>query len=238
MGILAGMVVMSVSGCGSEKYDYTKESYVQNYKKINPNDEKQQYRYYIDIFELVSVSFEGGDGCGVYVIDTTGLENFILSHTNLAEGSPKCEKMRKKIQENFKVSGGSKGYLKNGDVITIQYSFFESVGVDGDRWLDHSRMQINDFAKKEFTVSGLKELPDDLIWEDVGYEFNDNGVIELVVDNDYHALEYKWDINSLNDRANIKNGDTFVVTAYLDDKEVGKKTFKVEGKPDDKEEQK
>lgn len=242
LGALAVMVSLCAVGCSGKKVDLTKTDGVLDYRQSKTD--KKQFVYEIDVHKFIDVKYEGGNGCGTYKIDTTELEKFVLNRTSLVEGSVEYEELKTSIQKCFEVSAvdtkhvnkhiGIKGYLTNGDVIEIEYTGFY---IPSDKVLKHSSIVINDETKaKEYTVKGIEPLTEDMIWEGVGYKFEEGWSayrIEMVVDNGCKAVEYEWDIK---DTYKIENGDTFEITATMDDTVISKKTFKVEGKPADEQE--
>lgn len=226
-----------LAGCEKERVNLTKEDCVVHYAARDY--EKKNYKYYIDIYELISVRFEGPSGCGKVIVDTTELEKYVLNHTVYAEGSIEYEAIKTYIQEHFKAtavdmeyvkkSSDVQGYLTNKDVIKITFNGMTSFGVDNDGWLENCGVQIeNDYTEKEFEVTGLKDLEEEHLWEGVGYKFNEAGTkIIMSVENEYSSLKYEW---SVKDAYSIQNGDTFEITVSRNGEELGKKQFTVSGK--------
>ncbi len=241
LGAIAVMTMMSITGCGKKEVNLAKEAGVVSYGTQDGYGDELIYK--INVFDFVDVKFVGPNGCGTYEVDTTRLSEYILKHTTYSEGSVYYEAIKENLNELFDINGVEmqntdrydvEGYLTNGDKVqVVMYNYAGDIGLPDEGWLKHSKVIIDDEqATKEFTVSGLEKISDANIWEGVGYEFEEKYSgwrISLVVDNEFAALDYEWDVS---DTYGIENGDTFTVTAILNGETVGTKTFTVENKPE------
>lgn len=239
-GMIATLVTASIAGCNGKPVDMTKEDGVTDYDEKGYNNKDGQYE--IDVMQYISVKYVGPDQCGTYEVDSTKLEDYILSHTVHVDGTKEAEALRKRINASFEVypvklknqytSSSGKGYLCNGDTIMVKYVGNSQFYITKDEWLKHSSISVNnEIIEKEFKVSGLGELTDEMIWEGVGYGFAQSWLrsrIMLNVDNDLHAISYKMTIE---DEYDFEEGQEFEIIARLNGEEIGRKTFVIKGSP-------